>query len=99
MIDSASYGAPGRSRWVLLSPAPAAGVVAGSRARRPRVRLRRRTRRARLVTGGHGSSQFGPGRPVQLGGSRPGPDGGCGPSPVTVTRDPGRGSRTRKLRL
>jgi hypothetical protein len=32
LLDSASYGA----RWVLLSPAPAAGVVAGSRARRPR---------------------------------------------------------------
>jgi hypothetical protein len=31
-LDSASYGA----RRVLLSPAPAAGVVAGSRARRPR---------------------------------------------------------------
>ena len=32
LLDSASYGA----RWVLLSPALAAGVVAGSRARRPR---------------------------------------------------------------
>ena len=31
LLDSTSYGA----RWVLLSPAPAAGVVAGSRARRP----------------------------------------------------------------
>jgi hypothetical protein len=32
LLDSASYGA----RWVLLSPAPAAGVVVGSQARRPR---------------------------------------------------------------
>ncbi len=34
LLDSASYGA--RARWVLLSPAPAAGVMARSRARQPR---------------------------------------------------------------
>ena len=32
LLDSASYGA----RWVLLSPAPASGIVGPARARRPR---------------------------------------------------------------
>jgi hypothetical protein len=97
LLDSASYGV----RRLLLSPAPAAGVVAGSRARRPRPG----PTTSRTVTFVLVTVMFGPARPV-------GPDG-CGleeilsmsgpmserAPDITVEADAGTRSLSQALRI